>query len=37
VKWRVKDKWDVPANVINLDKKLSSDAEDSGEILKAMG
>ncbi len=32
-----KDKWDVPANVVNLDKKLSIDAEDSVEILKAMG
>ena len=32
-----KDKWNVPTNVVNLDKKLSSDAEDSVEILKAMG
>jgi hypothetical protein len=32
-----KDKWDVPANVIHLDKKLSRDVEASVEILNAMG
>jgi hypothetical protein len=32
-----RDKWDVPANVIHFDKKLSRDTEASVEILEAMG
>lgn len=32
-----RDKWDVPANVIHFDKKLSRNTEASVEILEAMG